>query len=246
MLEDPTKLIHPGLWYSSILFVEHMSTCAYRQFNSIPPMIKGNSLARVSGRACLRVLTMPLMLSGLVGATQSIRGLCSRQAHTCRLDSLSRMLTSAGHDRIPIVALFSRAGVPGAEALRREQLVHLARNADTRGVRVVEFDIADQRAFVRPERPERPDHTARQRRPDSSQNRTDPRPAHDGTWATLGGRVAGGARRSVEDPPCSDPGLSRPRRRTGRTARRLFVAGLLRRYLDQLIHEARRALRAAN
>ncbi len=210
-------------------------------------MIKGNSLARVSRRACLRVLTMPLMLSGLVGATQSIpRPAFAAGTHLPTPDSLSRMLTSAGHDRIPIVALFSRAGCSWCEALRREQLVHLARNADTRGVRVVEFDIADQRAFVRPERPERPDHTARQRRPDSSQNRTDPRPAHDdpGRLSAAESPVALAAQLKIRLAPTLvflGPDGELAERLVGYSSPDFYGA-----YLDQRIDETRRGLRAAH
>jgi hypothetical protein len=46
-----------------------------------------------------------------------------------------------------VVALFSTAGCGWCDALRAAELRHLAREADARGVLVVEFDLADGRPF---------------------------------------------------------------------------------------------------
>lgn len=46
-----------------------------------------------------------------------------------------------------VVALFSRTDCPWCEALRRDQLVHLARDARAQGLQVVEFEISDDRPF---------------------------------------------------------------------------------------------------
>jgi thioredoxin-related protein len=67
-------------------------------------------------------------------------------------DSLATLVRRADRERKPIVALFSQKGCPYCEAIRREQLVHLAREQDQRGVIVAEFDIADRRTFAASER----------------------------------------------------------------------------------------------
>lgn len=65
-----------------------------------------------------------------------------------RPDSLHALHAQSAAERRPVVALFSTAGCGWCEALRREQLQHLARDAGRRGILVVEFDLADRRAFV--------------------------------------------------------------------------------------------------
>lgn len=67
-----------------------------------------------------------------------------------RPGSLGALRDLAERERRPIVALFSLAGCGHCEAIRREQLLHLARDSDARGVLVVEFDIADDRPFAAP------------------------------------------------------------------------------------------------
>ena len=62
--------------------------------------------------------------------------------------SLTDLFDRAGRERTPVVALFSRDGCPWCEAIRRDQLVHLARDARAQGVMVVEFDVADDRPFA--------------------------------------------------------------------------------------------------
>lgn len=73
----------------------------------------------------------------------------AQNAHALpRARSLTALLERCAQDRSPIVAMFSRAGCPYCAAIRRDQLAHLVRDAAARGVQVVEFDIADERAFV--------------------------------------------------------------------------------------------------
>ena len=67
-------------------------------------------------------------------------------------ESLVALVRRADRERKLIVALFSQKGCPYCEAIRREQLSHLAREQEQRGVIVVEFDIADRRAFAAGER----------------------------------------------------------------------------------------------
>jgi hypothetical protein len=61
--------------------------------------------------------------------------------------SIRALLAQAGRDRRPIVAMFSIHGCPWCAAIRREQLNALLREESERGVRVVEFDLADDAAF---------------------------------------------------------------------------------------------------
>lgn len=64
-----------------------------------------------------------------------------------RPQSLAALAARARAEGRPVVALFSREGCGWCEAIRREQLGHLAREAQARGVLVVEFDLADARPF---------------------------------------------------------------------------------------------------
>jgi thioredoxin-related protein len=50
-------------------------------------------------------------------------------------------------ERRVLVALFSRPDCPYCEALRRDQLIHLAREGDDLGVVVAEFDFTDDTRF---------------------------------------------------------------------------------------------------
>ncbi|MCL4744617.1 MAG: thioredoxin fold domain-containing protein [Burkholderiaceae bacterium] len=88
-------------------------------------------------------------LSGLgPAAAARAAGAQAGARHLPRPESLAALLVRAERERRPIVALFSQAGCPFCEAIRREQLLHLASEHDSRGVIVVEFDIADARAFA--------------------------------------------------------------------------------------------------
>ncbi len=64
-----------------------------------------------------------------------------------RPESLARVLDDAVRQGRVVVVLFSLPGCPYCEALRREQLVHLARDAAREGVAVAEFDLTDSRRF---------------------------------------------------------------------------------------------------
>lgn len=60
------------------------------------------------------------------------------------------VLREAARDRTVIVALFSLPGCPFCEAIRRDQLRHLAREQAAQRVRVVEYDLTDRRPFGGP------------------------------------------------------------------------------------------------
>lgn len=64
-----------------------------------------------------------------------------------RPDSLAALVAQSEREGRPVVALFSREGCGWCETIRRDQLRHLAREAQARGVLVVEFDVGDARAF---------------------------------------------------------------------------------------------------
>ncbi len=81
----------------------------------------------------------------LAGASPAVSA--GKQAALDRPRSLASLLAAAERDGRPVVALFSLAGCGFCDAVRRDQLAHLARDAAERGVRVVEFDIGDHRPF---------------------------------------------------------------------------------------------------
>lgn len=60
------------------------------------------------------------------------------------------VLREAARDRTVVVALFSLPGCPFCEAIRRDQLRHLAREQAAQRVRVVEYDLTDRRPFGGP------------------------------------------------------------------------------------------------
>lgn len=57
------------------------------------------------------------------------------------------LLRASAHEGSVVVVLFSLEGCAYCEALRRDQLVHLAREARERHLRVVEYPIDDARSF---------------------------------------------------------------------------------------------------
>lgn len=84
--------------------------------------------------------------SGIVPAAPDLAGAPAR-APLPRPASLVALQARAAREGRPVVALFSTAGCGWCEALRAAELRHLAREADARGVLVVEFDLADARPF---------------------------------------------------------------------------------------------------
>ena len=135
-----------------------------------------------------------------------------------RAESLAALAARATHEGRPVVALFSRQGCGWCEAIRREQLAHLAREAQARGVLVVEFDLADARPFSPPAPRERSDTWAAEESPAALARR-------------LGIRVA---------PTVAFLG------RDGELAERLVGYGspdFYGAYLDERIAQARRAIR---
>jgi len=113
-------------------------------------MIGGvNPPALPSGRVCRRTaLSRCLALSIVAACGPVVSRAAAAHDSLPTPRSLADALASAQREGRPLVALFSRRGCPFCEALRREQLAHLARDAAARGVLVVEFDIADERAFA--------------------------------------------------------------------------------------------------
>jgi len=89
-----------------------------------------------------------LTLPAAIGAGGFARAASSAAApHLERPRTIRALLEQAGRDGRPIVAMFSIAGCPWCESIRREQLQGLAREQDARGVRVVEFDLNDETPF---------------------------------------------------------------------------------------------------
>lgn len=58
------------------------------------------------------------------------------------------LLREAARDGVVIVALFSLPGCPYCEAVRRDQLRHLARGQAAQRLRVVEYELGDRRPFA--------------------------------------------------------------------------------------------------
>ena len=88
--------------------------------------------------------------AALAGGTPALAGQAVQQSSHATLprpDSLRALQAQSAAARRPVVALFSTKGCAWCDALRRDQLRHLARDAEQRGVLVVEFDLADRRAF---------------------------------------------------------------------------------------------------
>jgi len=99
-----------------------------------------------------RVCLAAIALAALASPVMSSRA--ATNPSLARPRSLAPLRARALATGEPVVAMFSRVDCPWCEVLRREQLVHLAREAGTRRVQVVEFDLADARAFS--ERPGAP------------------------------------------------------------------------------------------
>lgn len=60
------------------------------------------------------------------------------------------VLRESAREQAVVVALFSLPGCPWCEALRRDQLRHLAREQAEHRVHVVEYDLADRTPFAPP------------------------------------------------------------------------------------------------
>jgi hypothetical protein len=82
----------------------------------------------------------------VVGAPWRAPAYAADPAHLPTVTSLAPLLERSQLG-MPVVALFSRADCPWCEALRRDQLVHLAREARAHRIQVVEFDLSDNRPF---------------------------------------------------------------------------------------------------
>jgi len=95
-------------------------------------------------RLGLRVLA----LAPLLACAAPVASLAASGAHLEQPRDLRGLLEQAARERRPVVAMFSLAGCPWCEAIRREQLDGLAREQAARGIRVVEFDMHDERAFA--------------------------------------------------------------------------------------------------
>src|SRR5690606_28108961 len=58
------------------------------------------------------------------------------------------VLRDSAREQRVVVALFTLPGCPFCEAIRRDQLSHLAREQVARGLRLVEYDLPDRQAFT--------------------------------------------------------------------------------------------------
>ena len=103
---------------------------------------------KLSRRAAIRIALCSLALS-LLSAAPIVADAAGRHGLE-RPASHEALLREAARDRTVVVALFSLPGCPFCEALRRDQLRHLAREQAAQRVRVVEYDLTDRRPFVRP------------------------------------------------------------------------------------------------
>ncbi|MEK9720810.1 MAG: thioredoxin fold domain-containing protein [Quisquiliibacterium sp.] len=72
--------------------------------------------------------------------------------HLDRPAALAPLLERAARHREPIVLLFSLKGCVWCERLRREQLVSLAKQASSRSIQVIEFDLNDTTPFAQTKR----------------------------------------------------------------------------------------------
>jgi len=65
-----------------------------------------------------------------------------------RPESHEAVLRDSAREQRVVVALFTLPGCPFCEAIRRDQLSHLAREQVARGLRLVEYDLTDRKAFT--------------------------------------------------------------------------------------------------
>ena len=124
--------------------------------SSVEPLIAPPSGERPRRRAVRVALARAAALAVLAILPPGLAPPAHAQAAPAMLarpDSLTALIARAERERKPVVVLFSQAGCPYCEALRREQLNQLAAEQHKRGVIVVEFDIADGRSFA-PKGPE--------------------------------------------------------------------------------------------
>lgn len=97
---------------------------------------------RMPIRAAL--LSLALLSAAPIAADAAGRNGLERPA------SHEAVLREAARERTVVVALFSLPGCPFCEAIRRDQLRHLAREQATQRARVVEYDLTDRRPFAGP------------------------------------------------------------------------------------------------
>ena len=124
-----------------------MIKCAYTFYmNSFRSWFAGPLRSRVAARATRRSLVASAVAAPLTLLLASKRA-SAQQASLPQPRSLDALLEQVAGDGRPIVAMFSLQGCAWCEAVRREQLAGLAREQASRGIRVVEFDMRDERAF---------------------------------------------------------------------------------------------------
>jgi len=111
------------------------------------PPKPGRSAALGPWSACRRRAAVSLALGALALADPGRVARAAASSQLPRPHTILALLEQSAIDGRPIVALFSIPGCPWCEAIRREQLHGLAREQDTRGIRVVEFDMNDERPF---------------------------------------------------------------------------------------------------
>lgn len=90
------------------------------------------------------LLSLALLSAAPIAADATGRNGLERPA------SHEAVLREAARNGTVVVALFSLPGCPFCEAIRRDQLRHLAGEQAAQRVRVVEYDLTDRRPFAGP------------------------------------------------------------------------------------------------
>ncbi|MCO5105847.1 MAG: thioredoxin fold domain-containing protein [Burkholderiaceae bacterium] len=105
--------------------------------------------ATLSKRIPIRAALLSLSLLALLSAAPIAVDAAGRDGleHPASHEALLR---ETARDGTVVVALFSLPGCPFCEAIRRDQLRHLAREQSAQRVRVVEYEITDRRPFAGP------------------------------------------------------------------------------------------------
>lgn len=96
--------------------------------------------------ACIAVALLALALPASVAWASPGLAASGEQALE-RPRSHQAVLRQSARERTVVVVLFSLPGCAFCQAVRAEQLIHLAREQAGRGVRVVEYELGDHSAF---------------------------------------------------------------------------------------------------
>ena len=112
------------------------------------PLPAGAARSAPGRRPVIKLGLRVVAFAALLVCAVPLASLASSGTHPERPRELRGLLAQAARERRPVVAMFSIAGCPWCEAIRREQMSALSREQAARGIRVVEFDMHDERAFV--------------------------------------------------------------------------------------------------